>query len=317
MRAVVTGAAGFIGSQICERLIKEKFLVTGLDCFTGYYPKKTKQNNLRALHKEKNFTFLEANILKVDLKKMLANTDYIFHFAAQTGVRSSWGRDFKSYADNNILGVQRLLEAVKENGRLKKIIFASSSSVYGDAKDLPVKEITAASPVSPYGVTKLAAEKLFYLYGKSHNIPYIILRFFTVYGPRQRPDMAFNIFISKMLAGEKLPVFAGGKSTRDFTYVEDIINCCLLAAKSSHTGEVFNAGGGNRINLLEVIKKLEKFTGKKAKLNLARAQLGDVKDTWADISKAKRLLGYKPVFEIDFGLKKEVVWLIKERGKTI
>ncbi len=309
MKAFVTGAAGFIGSHICERLLKENYEVTGLDCFTDYYPKTIKKNNLRSLNKEKKFTFLEANILNIDLKRRLAGTDYLFHFAAQAGVRASWGQDFKVYTDNNITAVQHLLEAVKENKKIRKIIFASSSSVYGDTKELPVRETAETLPVSPYGVTKLMGEKLFYSYGVNYNIPYIALRFFTVYGPRQRPDMGFNIFISKILKGENLPVFSGGRSTRDFTYVEDIVNCCLLAAKSKYTREIFNVGGGHRINLLEVIKKIESITGKKARIKLAEAQKGDVKNTWSDISKAKNLLGYAPKADLVYGLKKEVEWL--------
>lgn len=311
MKAVVTGAAGFIGSHICERLIKEKFKVTGIDCFTDYYSRKIKKNNLQALIKEKNFSFFETDMAGIDLKNKLADTDYLFHFAAQAGVRTSWGENFNIYTKNNITAVQHLLEAIKENKNIKKVIFASSSSVYGDTKDLPVKETAETMPVSPYGVTKLAGEKLFFSYGKNYKIPYIILRLFTVYGPRQRPDMGFYIFISKMLKNKDLPVYSAGKSTRDFTYIDDIINCCLLAAKSRLNGEIFNVGGGNRISLLDVIAKLEKITGIKARLKLSASQKGDVKDTWSDISKARRLLGYRPDSDINYGLKKEVEWLKK------
>ncbi|MCX5776525.1 MAG: GDP-mannose 4,6-dehydratase [Candidatus Firestonebacteria bacterium] len=317
MKAVVTGAAGFIGSHLCARLVKDGLDVVGVDCFTEYYSKELKKSNLRELNKNDNFDFIEGNLNKIDLKNILSDADYVFHLAAQAGVRTSWGRDFIVYTENNILAVANLLESLKESKKLKKLVFASSSSVYGDTKELPVKETTETNPVSPYGVTKLAGEKLLFSYGANFKLPYITLRFFTVYGPRQRPDMGFNIFITKILKGEVLPVFAGGKSTRDFTYVSDIIDCCLLAAKSKIKGEIFNVGGGHRVNLLEVIKKLETHTGKKAKLQLFKAQKGDVSHTWSDISKAKKLLGYKPKVSLDFGLSKEVKWLEEGRQSAL
>ncbi|MFH1074676.1 MAG: NAD-dependent epimerase/dehydratase family protein [Candidatus Firestonebacteria bacterium] len=311
MKAVVTGAAGFIGSHLCEKLIKDGFDVVGIDCFTDYYSKKIKKNNIIGLNKNKNFGFIQGNLNNIDLSSILGDADYVFHLAAQAGVRTSWGRDFSVYTDNNILAAANLLEAVKNSKRLKKLIFASSSSVYGDSKELPVKETTVTNPVSPYGVTKLAGEKLLFAYGSNFKVPYVVLRFFTVFGPRQRPDMGFNIFITKMLKGDSLPVFAGGKSTRDFTYVSDIINGCCLAAKSKVKDEIINLGGGHRVNLMEVIKKLEKITGVKAKLELFKAQNGDVSHTWADIAKAKNLLGYRPRVNLDYGLEKEVEWLKK------
>ena len=315
MKAVVTGAAGFIGSHLSERLIKEGFKVVGVDCFNGNYAREIKINNLRDLLKEKNFGFIEGNLNSIDLKEILKDADYVFHLAAQPGVRSIWGRDFKIYTDNNIIAVANLLESLKENKILKKLVFASSSSIYGDTKELPVKENTEANPVSPYGVTKLAGEKLLFSYGSNFKVPYVILRFFTVFGPRQRPDMGFNIFIKKILNGETLPIYAGGKSTRDFTYVSDIVDGCLLAAKSKVKYETFNIGGGHRVNLLDVISKLETLTGKKAKMDLIRAQNGDVSHTWSDISKAKKLLGYKPKVALDSGLKKEVEWLKLKENK--
>jgi len=311
MKVVVTGAAGFIGSHLCEKLIKEGHSVLGIDCFTDYYSKELKKANLRELNKGKNFDFIEGNLNKIDLKNILSDAAYVFHLAAQAGVRASWGKDFNIYTDNNILALANLLEALKESKKLKKLVFASSSSVYGDTRELPVKETTATNPVSPYGVTKLAGEKLLYSYGTNFKLPYVALRFFTVFGPRQRPDMGFNIFITKMLKKETLPVYAGGKSTRDFTYVSDIVDGCLLAAKSKVTGEIFNLGGGHRVNLLEVIKKIEKISGVKAKLQLFKAQKGDVAHTWSDISKAKKMLGYAPKASLAFGLEQEIEWLKK------
>ncbi|OGF48849.1 MAG: UDP-glucose 4-epimerase [Candidatus Firestonebacteria bacterium RIFOXYA2_FULL_40_8] len=311
MKAVVTGAAGFIGSHLCEKLLSKGFEVVGVDCFTEYYSKDIKKSNLKELNKNKNFGFVQGNLNKIDLKSILSDADYVFHLAAQAGVRSSWGRDFNIYTDNNILAVANLLESLKSSKKLKKLVFASSSSVYGDTTDLPVKETTPTKPVSPYGVTKLAGENLLFSYGANYKLPYVALRFFTVFGPRQRPDMGFNIFITKMLSGKTLPVFSSGKSTRDFTYVADIVDGCLLAAKSNVTGEIINIGGGHRINLLDVIRMLEKITGIKAKLELFKAQNGDVAHTWSDISKAKKLLGYKPKITLEYGLEKEVEWLKK------
>src|SRR3989339_80572 len=314
MKTVVTGAAGFIGSHLCEKLTGKGFDVVGLDCFTDYYSKEIKKSNLIELRKNNNFDFIEGNLNNLDLKNILSDADYVFHLAAQAGVRSSWGKDFNVYTDNNILAVANLLESVKNSKKLKKLVFASSSSVYGDTKELPVKETTETNPVSPYGVTKLAGEKLLFSYGANFQVPYIALRFFTVFGPRQRPDMGFNIFISKMFKGATLPIFANGLSTRDFTYVSDIVDGCILAAKSKIKGEIINLGGGRKINLLEVIKKLERFTGVKAKSQYFKAQNGDVSHTWSDISKAKKLLGYAPGVTFDYGLEKEVKWL-KEGGK--
>lgn len=309
MRSIVSGVAGFIGSHLAERLLNEGHKVIGIDKFTPYYSRKIKEDNIKTLLANKNFTFIGQDIIKLKIKKISKDADYIFHLAAQAGVRASWGKDFKIYVDNNISATQVLLESLKENKNLKKLVFASSSSVYGDTKDLPIKEDTLPVPVSPYGVTKLAAEKLCYLYCKNYGVPVVSLRYFSVYGPRQRPDMAFNIFIRKLLAREPLPVFNEGKSTRDFTYVADIVSANILAAKNKVVGEVFNIGGGSRISLNNVIMELEDILKVKPDLQLKENQKGDVQHTWADISKAKKILGYEPKVKIKEGLTEEVKWL--------
>ncbi|MFH1825393.1 MAG: GDP-mannose 4,6-dehydratase [Candidatus Firestonebacteria bacterium] len=316
MKCLVTGVAGFIGSHLTERLIKDGYKVTGIDKFTNYYSRKLKENNLKNLTASKKFVFIEGDILKLNLKKIVNDVDYIYHLAAQPGVRASWGDKFKIYINDNILATQVLLEEIKNNKKLKKIVFASSSSIYGDTKILPINEEVLPKPISPYGVTKLAAERLCYLYWKSHRVPVVSLRYFSVYGPWQRPDMAFNIFINNILSGKSLPIF-DALSTRDFTYISDIVKGTILAAKSDFTGEVFNLGGGNRISLGEVIKKISSIMNITPKLDIKGSQKGDVKHTWANISKAKRLLGYKPSVDIDEGLVEEVKWLTKIRNDVL
>ncbi|MEI7905652.1 MAG: NAD-dependent epimerase/dehydratase family protein, partial [Candidatus Firestonebacteria bacterium] len=294
MRILVTGAAGFIGSTLCDRLVNEGHKVAGADCFLPGYPAAVKKNNICELVNKKNFELIEINLLKTDLRRLLSGKEIVFHLAAQAGVRSSWGKEFKLYTENNVLATQKLLEAAKGSQSLRKFVFASSSSVYGDQLIMPIKENAMPIPMSPYGVTKLAAERLCGLYWKNYGVPSVSLRFFSVYGPRQRPDMAFNIFIRKMLKNETLPVFSGGRQTRDFTYVEDIVSGAMLAAKKGKSGEVYNLGGGNRISLNKVINKLEIITGKKAKILTKEIAKGDVKHTWASIAKARKDLGYSP-----------------------
>ncbi len=309
MNCVVTGAAGFIGSALSEKLLAGGHCVTGLDNFSPYYHENLKKTNISLLKKYEKFTFYRGDILKTDLSKLLKRAQYVFHLAAQAGVRNSWGGEFKIYTDNNILATQKLLEAAKDAGALRKFIFASSSSVYGDADELPVRETTPANPVSPYGVSKLAGEKLCLLYKKNYNVPASVLRLFTVYGPGQRPDMAFNIFIKMLLKGKPLPVFSGGNQTRDFTYIDDITEGMVLAAQKSVPGEVYNLGGGNRISLNGAIKIIEDLAGRKAGVLSKSAAKGDVKHTWSDISKAKEQLGYSPKTNIAEGLKKEFEWI--------
>lgn len=306
-RCLVTGAAGFIGSNIAERLIELGYEVIGVDCFTNYYNKKFKIKNIEKLLRLNGFTFVEKNLINVDMEELLGGVEYIFHQAGQPGVRASWGKDFKIYVEDNILATQKLLAACKEIP-LKKFVFASSSSVYGDS-DLPMQEDRLPKPVSPYGVSKLSAEHLCYLYWKNYGIPTIALRYFTVYGPRQRPDMAFNRFIHSILKGDEITVFGDGEQTRDYTYISDIVNANILAMESNVEGEVFNIGGGSKITVNEVIKVLEEITGKNARIRYVEKQKGDVKHTKADISKAQNLLNYKPDITIIEGLKKEYEWI--------
>ncbi len=269
MKALVTGCAGFIGSHLTERLLKEGFEVIGIDCFTDYYSREIKEKNIENALNHDEFEFIEKDILNME---EYPEVDYIFHEAAQAGVRASWGKSFEIYTRNNIEATQKLLEFYK-NKRIRKFVFASSSSVYGDA-ELPMKENSLLKPVSPYGVTKLAAENLCYLYWKNYNVPIVSLRYFTVYGPRQRPDMAIHKFVKAILNDEEITVFGDGTQTRDFTFIDDAVEANILMAKSEIEGEVFNVGGGSRISVNELIELLEKIAEKNAKIKYIEKQKG-------------------------------------------
>ncbi|MFW6022668.1 MAG: NAD-dependent epimerase/dehydratase family protein [Halanaerobiaceae bacterium] len=311
MKAIVTGVAGFIGSKLAEELINNGYQVTGIDCFLDYYSRDIKENNLKNLMDQKGFTFIEENILNLDLVELFSNIDYVFHQAAQAGVRASWGEDFQIYTDNNVMATQQMLEAAKVSN-IKKFIYASSSSVYGDTDNLPMKENNRLQPVSPYGVSKLAAENLCYLYWKNFQVPTLSLRYFTVFGERQRPDMAFHIFIKAILNNEFLIIYGDGKQSRNFTHVDDIVKANILAAESKYEGEVFNIGGdGERIVLDDAITLMENIIGKKVERIYHDVAKGDVKHTSADCSKAVNLLGYDPEVGFIEGLEREIEWLQK------
>ncbi len=309
MKALVTGTAGFIGSHLSEELLKKGYHVTGVDCFIDYYSRSLKGNNLKGIINHQNFDFIEENINNLDLQEVLSDTDYIFHQAAQAGVRASWGESFEIYTDNNIMGTQKLLEACRKQ-EIRKFIYASSSSVYGDTDNLPMKESNKLQPVSPYGVSKLAAENLCYLYWKNFRVPTVSLRYFTVFGERQRPDMAFHIFGKAIIENDDLTIFGDGKQSRNFTYVADIVKANILAAEKDITGEIFNIGGdGEGIILNDVISLMEKMIGKKANRKYQKMAKGDVRHTSADCSKAKNLLDYEPEVEFEEGLKRQIDWL--------
>ncbi len=303
MKALVTGCAGFIGSYLVDKLLEQAYEVVGIDCFTDYYSKEIKEANISNALNRKNFEFIEEDILSL---KEYPEVDYVFHEAAQAGVRASWGKSFEIYTRNNIEATQKLLEFYKDR-EIKKIVFASSSSVYGDA-ELPMKEDSLLKPVSPYGVTKLAAENLCYLYWKNYDVPTISLRYFTVYGPRQRPDMAIHKFVKAILNGDEITVFGDGTQTRDFTFVDDMTEANIMAANNEIEGEVFNVGGGSRISVNKLIELLEKITEKNAQIKYIEKQKGDVRDTLADTSKTSNELNWKPEVKIEEGAKRFVKW---------
>lgn len=316
-KCVVTGVAGFVGSSLADELLSLGHEVLGIDCFIDYYPREVKEQNLlRALSSEK-FSFQEVSLLDAPLEKLCAGAEWIFHQAAQAGVRASWGADFSIYTDNNILGTQKLLEAarrpaVKES--LKKIVYASSSSVYGHAETLPTTEDMLPKPISPYGVTKLAAEHLCVLYTKEFQVPTASLRYFTVYGPRQRPDMAFNRFIRAGLEGKRVRVFGDGEQSRDFTFISDIVRANISAATASADELVYNIGGGSRVTVNEVIGILNSILGKSLQVEYLPREKGDARHTGADTTLARKALSYQPTVSLEEGLRYEAGWIAEQLG---
>ncbi len=309
MRALVTGVAGFIGSTLGERLIADGAEVVGLDCFTDYYPRSVKERNLVTLRQHPGFTFVESRIQDADLSAILSGCTHVFHLAAQAGVRKSWGRDFSVYTINNIEATQVLLESIAALKHIERVVYASSSSVYGDLVEMPMRETALPQPVSPYGVTKLAAEQLCYLYYINHQVPAVSLRYFTVYGPRQRPDMGFHKFLRAAIKQQPLSLFGDGEQTRDFTYVHDAVSATIAAASKGIPGHVYNIGGGSRVSMNQVLEIIGRVSGRQLKIHRDEAQKGDMRHTYADTTFARRDLGFAPRVGLEEGLAAEFQWL--------
>jgi len=308
MKALVTGAAGFIGSTLAERLVRSGEDVVGIDCFTDYYPRSDKERNLAFLHTAPNFRFIERRLQDTDLGALLADRTHVFHLAAQAGVRKSWGRDFDVYTVNNIEATQVLLEAAV--GRpLERLVYASSSSVYGDLVQMPMREDALPQPVSPYGVTKLAAEQLCHLYCVNFGVPTVSLRYFTVYGPRQRPDMGFHRFLKATLHGQPIALYGDGEQTRDFTFVDDIVTASIAAADRGVPGRVYNIGGGSRVSLNHVLEMIGRVAGRQPQIAREGAQKGDMRHTYADTELARADLAFRPSTDLERGLAAELSWL--------
>jgi nucleoside-diphosphate-sugar epimerase len=314
LKCLVTGAAGFIGSTLTEALIKGGNSVIGVDCFTDYYPKGIKVANVSGLRKMKGFRLAEADLSTAKISPLLKDVECVFHLAAQPGVRASWGTSFSHYVKDNIVATQRLLEAAKREPAIKKFVYASSSSIYGDAETFPTPEAAVPKPVSPYGATKLAGENLCYVYLRNHSLPVVSLRYFTVYGPRQRPDMAFSAFISKIARGEEIAVYGDGEQRRDFTFVGDTVAATILAAKAK-PGGLYNVGAGGSTSLNTVISIIESILGKNARIKRVHTALGDVKETSADITRITADLGYAPTTRLADGLKMQVADQIKAMSR--
>jgi UDP-glucose 4-epimerase len=308
VKALVTGAAGFIGSHLSARLLHQGADVTGLDCFTDYYPRARKEFNLAALRAVSGFTLVEASIADADLNALLDGVTHVFHLAAQAGVRKSWGRDFRVYTVNNVEATQILLEACVGK-RIERFVNASSSSVYGDGVALPMREDALLQPVSPYGVTKLAAEQLCHLYQVTHGVPTVSLRYFTVYGPRQRPDMGFARFFDAALRGGTVQQFGDGLQTRDCTYVTDAVTATVSAATRGLPGDVYNIGGGSRVSLLDVFDLIRRITGRPLRVERIDAQRGDMRDTYADTTRARADLAFMPTVTLEEGLRAQYDWM--------
>jgi nucleoside-diphosphate-sugar epimerase len=313
MKALVTGAAGFIGSHLSEQLLRQGAQVIGLDCFTDYYQRHLKERNLENLIGQDSFTLVESPLASADLADILDDVTHVFHLAAQAGVRKSWGRDFHVYTTNNIEATQILLEACV-GLPLERLVYASSSSVYGDEVALPMREDATPGPVSPYGVTKLAAEHLCQLYHLNHGVPAVSLRYFTVYGPRQRPDMGFNRFIQAGFRGDPIQVFGDGLQTRDFTFVSDAVAATVAAARNGVPGRVYNIGGGSRVSVRHVLEVIERLVKKPLNLQWVEQQKGDMRDTFADSSRARADFGFSPAVSLEEGLDAECRWLASSLG---
>jgi len=308
MNALITGAAGFVGSHLAERLLDRGARVTGIDSFTDYYARSIKESNLAAAQTRPGFRFVETTIQDADLPALLNGVTHVFHLAAQAGVRKSWGRDFQVYTTNNVEATQVLLEAIV--GRpVEKLVYASSSSVYGDNAPIPMREDTLPQPLSPYGVTKLAAEHLCHLYSANHGVPATSVRYFTVYGPRQRPDMAFHKFLRATLVGDPITVYGDGEQTRDFTFVADIASATAAAAVRGVPGRVYNIGGGSRVSVNDVLQMIRRVSGRQPLVTVDESQKGDMRHTWAETRLARTDLGFVPSVELEEGLAAEYQWL--------
>lgn len=308
MQALVTGVAGFIGSTLAERLVSDGWSVRGVDCFTPYYDEESKRSNLLGLRASPQFELIEADLLTADLAPLLEGTDVMFHLSGQPGVRLSWAEGFHTYVDLNINVTQRLLEAAR-NTELRRFVYASSSSIYGQAAVAPTDEDQPTRPYSPYGVTKLAGELLCSAYAANFGVPTTSLRYFTVYGPRQRPDMATHRLIEAALEGHTFPLFGDGEQMRDFTFVDDIVNANVLAATANvPAGTVCNAAGGGSVRLIELVNLVGELVGRPVSIDWQPAQPGDVRCTGGSIERAKQLLAWAPAVDLRAGVERQVEW---------
>ena len=307
---IVTGVGGFIGSHLAETLLNQGDKVIGIDEFNDYYNPTLKRQNISQFQNHPGFQLIENNIQSLNWSELLVDVDVVYHQAAQAGVRPSWGKGFRDYTERNINATQIILEAAIDAPNLKRLVYASTSSIYGDAETFPTPETVCPQPVSPYGITKLAAERLGKLYHQNFGVPCVYLRYFTVYGPRQRPDMAFHKFFKWILQDQPISIYGDGQQTRDFTFISDAVAANLLAAiVPLAVGEVFNIGGGSRVVLAEVINIMEGIVGGPIKKNFVEKARGDARHTSADVSKAKTILGYQPQVSLAEGLKREWEWI--------
>jgi UDP-glucuronate 4-epimerase len=313
MSALITGVAGFIGSHLAERLVGSGVSVVGTDGFTTYYDPSLKRRNVEALAGSDRFRLVEGNLRDLDLSELLDGVEVVYHLAAQPGVRRSWGREFEIYLNENLLATQLLLEAVRST-EVRRFVFASSSSVYGDAERLPTRESDTPRPVSPYGVTKLAGEHLCHLYFSRFGVPTVPLRYFTVFGPRQRPDMAFTRFIQAATDDTEIEVFGDGLQSRDFTYVDDAVSATIAAGEKGRPGEAYNVAGGAQATVLEVIELLGELLGRAVPVRHLPPVPGDARHTGGDIEKARSDLSYAPQTGLRDGLSQQIAARARPRA---
>jgi nucleoside-diphosphate-sugar epimerase len=308
MRVFVTGAAGFLGSTLVERLLDRGVEVVGVDAFTANYDAARKRANLEAALARRAFRFVECDLRHARLGPLLAGATHVVHLAALPGVRASWGEAFRDYAEHNVIGTQRLLEAVRDGDGVERLVAASSSSVYGAPTRLPTPEDEPLRPLSPYGVTKVATESLLQAYRGSFGIPTVALRYFTVYGPRQRPDMGIHRFFEAARAGAPVTVYGDGKQTRDFTYVDDAARATIAALTRPTRELAYNVGGGHRVPLADLLDAVAEVAGKPIARHYVDPEPGDPRDTSADTSRAARDLDYAPATALRDGLRRQWEW---------
>ncbi|MCH8064348.1 MAG: GDP-mannose 4,6-dehydratase [Chloroflexi bacterium] len=313
-KSIVTGAAGFVGSHLADRLLAMGHEVVGIDSFTDSYARHLKERNLSDAKGHERFQLIDGDLLDIDLDALLVSADHVFHLAGQAGVRPSWGSQFAVYLRNNIAATQRLLEAAKR-AELRTFVFASSSSIYGNAKRLPVTEETLPQPVSPYGVTKLAAEHLCSLYHRVYRVPTVSLRYFTAYGPRQRPEMAIQRFLFASMNGEQVTVFGDGTQTRDFTFVDDVVEANVRALEAPADERIFNVCGGSRISVNDLIELVGETTGKPLAVQYEPAAKGDTLHTLGDNSLAQQHLGFSPKTSLADGVAAQWRWLVTSESR--
>ncbi len=310
MRCLVTGVAGFVGSHLADRLLADGHEVCGIDAFTPNYPRSFKERNLETSRAAKRFTLIEGNMLDLPLPDLLVGVDWIFHEAAEVGVRTSWGIDFARYVDYNILATQKLLDAALTAQSIKRFVYASSSSIYGEAAALPVSESALPEPVSPYGVTKLAGEQLCTLYQRNSGLPVVSLRYFTVYGPRQRPDMAIHRFFQALLQRKPVSIYGDGEQTRDFTYISDVVEANIRSATcDTAPGHIFNIAGGSSVKIAHLVQLVQESAGISGTIQFASTQPGDAHNTCADIRQAAQVLNYQPAVSLREGLAEECAYI--------
>lgn len=305
MQCLVTGAAGFIGSHLCERLLADGHNVAGVDCFTAYYPRTVKERNLEGVRSHPHFRFHEIDLSEGVPAEVVKGAEHVFHLAAMPGLVRSW-TDFDLYNRHNLVATHRLLESLKGSPTLKKLVYASTSSVYG--KFASGDENLPTRPSSPYGITKLASEQLCRVFHDEFNLPVVVLRYFSVYGPRQRPEMGYHLFIDAILRGKPITLTGDGLQVRGNTYIADCVEANIRVANQAMPGEVFNLGGGELVTVIEVIRKLEAIIGRTANIERHPPRKGDQLATGADVTKLWRHLGWKPTTSIDEGLARQVDW---------
>ena len=300
----MTGAAGFIGSHLCERLLSEHWIVTGIDSLAATYETGTRRASMERLQENRAFRFIEGDLLHIDVTDLVRDVDVVFHLAARPGVRSSW-EDFQWALDANVMATKRVLYGLVRSESKARLVFASSSSVYGSTSNFPTTEGELLRPISPYGVTKASAEQLISAYATQFGVDSVILRYFTVYGPRQRPDMAFSKWITSALSGRPLTVFGSGDAVRDFTYVSDVVEATLRAARART--DTYNVAGGSPITVTDAIELMAELVGRDVEVRHVSTSAGDPERTWGDTSLIQTEMGWKPEVDIRSGLGEQVL----------